>query len=80
MDFEPTERQVYWRNRVRDFIEAHVRPRVGDYKKEVGNHDQWLYVDSGSTYISCAYDVRTVAKTIKRTARDAADAVKRATQ
>ncbi|MGE8398803.1 hypothetical protein PisoF_02343 [Pseudomonas sp. IsoF] len=53
---------------------------IGDYKKEVGNHDQWLYVDSGSTYISCAYDVRTVAKTIKRTARDAADAVKRATQ
>ena len=30
MDFDPTERQVYWRNRVRDFIEAHVRPRQGD--------------------------------------------------
>ena len=24
MDFDPTERQVYWRNRVRDFIEAHA--------------------------------------------------------
>lgn len=53
---------------------------VGDYKKEAGNHDLWLYEDGGDTYISCSYDVRTLVKTIKRTARDAADAVQRATQ
>lgn len=56
------------------------KDEVGDYKKEAGNHDLWLYEDSGSTYISCSYDVRTVTKTIKAKAREAADAVKRATQ
>ncbi|NIF27682.1 hypothetical protein F3J44_15030 [Pantoea sp. Tr-811] len=53
---------------------------LGDYRKEVGNHDLSLYADGGDTYISCANNMRTVAKTIKRTAREAADAVKRATQ
>ena len=32
MDFEPTERQAYWRDRVRDFIEQHVRPNMDVYK------------------------------------------------
>jgi alkylation response protein AidB-like acyl-CoA dehydrogenase len=41
MDFDPTERQVYWRDRVRDFIEHHVRPRVGDYKAEQRVGDRW---------------------------------------
>ena len=41
MDFDPTERQVYWRNRVRDFIEAHVRPRMGDYKKQDAEGERW---------------------------------------
>lgn len=41
MDFDPTERQVYWRNRVRDFIEAHVRPRQGDYKAEQLSGERW---------------------------------------
>ncbi|HNJ46947.1 MAG TPA: acyl-CoA dehydrogenase family protein [Novosphingobium sp.] len=41
MDFDPTERQVYWRNRVRDFIEAHVRPRQGDYKAEDNSGERW---------------------------------------
>jgi acyl-CoA dehydrogenase len=36
MDFDLTERQTYWRNRVREFIEANVRPRDHDY------HDQQL--------------------------------------
>lgn len=44
---------------------------VGDYRKEVGGHDLWLRVDSGATYISCANDVRTITKTIKRTAKEA---------
>jgi acyl-CoA dehydrogenase len=41
MDFDPTERQVYWRDRVRDFIERHVRPRQGDYKAEQLTGDRW---------------------------------------
>jgi alkylation response protein AidB-like acyl-CoA dehydrogenase len=41
MDFDPTERQVYWRDRVRDFIENRVRPRHGDYKAEQKSGDRW---------------------------------------
>ena len=41
MDFDPTERQVYWRDRVRDFIENRVRPRHGDYKAEQRSGDRW---------------------------------------
>ncbi len=41
MDFDPTERQVYWRDRVRAFIESNVRPRVGDYKKQDAEGDRW---------------------------------------
>ncbi len=41
MDFEPNERQVYWRNRVRDFIEANVRPRHKDYKAEQATGSRW---------------------------------------
>ncbi|WP_225204722.1 acyl-CoA dehydrogenase family protein [Novosphingobium huizhouense] len=41
MDFDYTDRQVYWRDRVRDFIEAHVRPRLGDYKAEQASGGRW---------------------------------------
>ena len=41
MDFEPTERQVYWRDRVRQFIENHVRPRMGDYKAQDAAGARW---------------------------------------
>ncbi|MFN3517034.1 MAG: acyl-CoA dehydrogenase family protein [Novosphingobium sp.] len=41
MDFDPTERQVYWRDRVRDFIETHLRPRIADYKAEDAQGDRW---------------------------------------
>jgi len=41
MDFDPTERQVFWRDRVRDFIENRVRPRHGDYKAEQKSGDRW---------------------------------------
>ena len=41
MDFEPTERQVHWRDRVRDFIEAHVRPRIKDYKSQQAEGERW---------------------------------------
>ena len=41
MDFDPTERQVYWRDRVRQFIENHVRPRQGDYKTQDQAGERW---------------------------------------
>ena len=41
MDFDPTERQVYWRDRVRQFIENHVRPREKDYKEQDRNGERW---------------------------------------
>ena len=41
MDFEPTERQVFWRDRVRQFIENHVRPRMVDYYKQQAEGERW---------------------------------------
>ncbi|HET7707924.1 MAG TPA: acyl-CoA dehydrogenase family protein [Sphingomicrobium sp.] len=41
MDFDLTERQTFFRDRVRAFIDEHVRPRVGDYKKQIDAGDRW---------------------------------------
>ncbi|GAO40326.1 putative acyl-CoA dehydrogenase [Sphingomonas changbaiensis NBRC 104936] len=41
MDFDLTERQTYWRDRVRDFIETHVRPRNPDYYAQQSEGDRW---------------------------------------
>ncbi|MFC4295747.1 acyl-CoA dehydrogenase family protein [Novosphingobium tardum] len=41
MDFEPTERQKHWRDRVRQFIDAHVRPRYGEYRQQKAEGDRW---------------------------------------
>ena len=41
MDFDLTERQAFFRDRVRQFIDQHVRPRVADYKKEIDSGDRW---------------------------------------
>ena len=41
MDFDLTERQSFFRDRVRDFIEEHVRPRVADYKKQIDAGNRW---------------------------------------
>ena len=44
MDFEPTERQLYWRNRVREFIDAHVRPRHHEYKAQKAEGERWKVI------------------------------------
>ena len=44
MDFEPTDRQKYWRDRVSQFIEDHVRPRDKDYKAEAATGDRWKVI------------------------------------
>ena len=36
MDFDLTERQSFYRDRVREFIDAHVRPRVAEYHQQIG--------------------------------------------
>ena len=41
MDFNLTERQTYWRDRVRDFIEAEVRPREDDYHAQQAQGERW---------------------------------------
>ncbi len=41
MDFDLTERQSFFRDRVRAFIDEHVRPRVADYKKQINEGDRW---------------------------------------
>ena len=44
MDFEPTERQAYWRDRVRDFIETHVRPNMDVYKAQDAEGSRWKVI------------------------------------
>jgi acyl-CoA dehydrogenase len=41
MDFDLTERQAHFRDRVRLFIDQHVRPRQKDYYRQIGEGDRW---------------------------------------
>ena len=41
MDFDLTERQAHFRDRVREFIDEHVRPRIGDYHAQIAEGDRW---------------------------------------
>ena len=41
MDFDLTERQSFFRDRVRLFLEEHVRPRVADYHHQIASGDRW---------------------------------------
>jgi acyl-CoA dehydrogenase len=41
MDFDLTDRQVYWRDRVKDFIDRKCRPRVADYKQQEHEGERW---------------------------------------
>jgi acyl-CoA dehydrogenase len=41
VDFDLTERQADFRDRVRIFIDEHVRPRQADYQKEIASGDRW---------------------------------------
>ena len=45
MDFDLTERQSFFRDRVRDFIETNVRDRVADYYKQIATGDRWQPLD-----------------------------------
>ncbi len=41
MNFDLNEKQTYWRDRVRDFIETNVRPRMDDYHAEQISGGRW---------------------------------------
>jgi acyl-CoA dehydrogenase len=41
MDFDLTERQAFYRDRVRDFVETRIRPRGKDYKQEQDRANRW---------------------------------------
>ena len=41
MDFDLTEKQTYWRDRIRDHNERFVRPRVKDYYAEQATGERW---------------------------------------
>ena len=44
MDFEPTERQAYWRDRVKGFIDKHIRPNMDVYKAQDAEGDRWKVI------------------------------------
>ncbi len=41
MDFSLTERETFYRDRVRDFIETRIRPRIADYYAQRDGGDRW---------------------------------------
>jgi acyl-CoA dehydrogenase len=41
VDFDLTERQAHFRDRVRAFIDQHVRPRQADYHREIASGERW---------------------------------------
>ena len=49
MDFDLTERQAFYRDRVRDFIETRIRPRSKDYKSQLEAGDRWQPIDARQT-------------------------------
>jgi acyl-CoA dehydrogenase len=45
MDFDLTERQAFYRDRVRDFVETRIKPRQSDYKQQLKSGDRWQPID-----------------------------------
>jgi acyl-CoA dehydrogenase len=45
MDFDLTERQAFYRDRVREFVETRVRPRRKDYKAQLDAGDRWQPIE-----------------------------------
>jgi acyl-CoA dehydrogenase len=41
MDFTLNERETYWRDRIKDHIDRHVRPRMKDYHAEMATGERW---------------------------------------
>lgn len=41
MDFDLSEKQTYWRDRVRDFMAAKIAPRIPDYHAQQASGERW---------------------------------------
>jgi acyl-CoA dehydrogenase len=44
VDFSLTEKETSWRDRVRGFIDEHVRPRAADYRRQHNSADAWAVI------------------------------------
>ncbi len=44
MDFEPTERQRYWRDRIRQYIDNHIRPRTAEFREQRATGERWKVI------------------------------------
>ena len=44
MNFDLTDRQSHWRDRVRDFIEKNIRPNHHIYKQQDAEGDRWKVI------------------------------------
>ncbi len=44
MDFDLTDRQTHWRDRVRDFIETNIRPNVQTYIDQDNEGERWKVI------------------------------------
>ena len=45
MDFDLTERERFYRDRVREFVETRIRPRNKDYKAQLAAGDRWQPIE-----------------------------------
>ncbi len=45
MDFDLTEREAFYRDRVRDFVETHIRPRQQEYKEQLNAGNRWQPIE-----------------------------------
>ncbi|HET9426887.1 MAG TPA: acyl-CoA dehydrogenase family protein [Allosphingosinicella sp.] len=45
MDFDLTERERFYRDRVREFVETRIRPRNKDYKTQLETGDRWQPIE-----------------------------------
>ena len=44
MDFTLSERETYFRDRVRDFIAREISPRNGEYVEQVQSGERWKVI------------------------------------
>jgi acyl-CoA dehydrogenase len=44
MDFTLTDRETYWRDRVRDFIDREIRPRQAEYDRQAHEGERWKVI------------------------------------
>lgn len=46
MDFDLTERQSHWRDRIRNFLESDIRPAIPEVQAEMSQGDRWKVIQT----------------------------------